>query len=252
MCETEGKSELNSITAKSFETAFCQATVFTPDEDLSSARLLKDLLPSLTDQFDADPTILPVQDPPLPREIPKVILQSKSGVWRCEFSSARANIFWKKPVESTDEIALDNFFKQASKLFCDYVDQMGPRIGRVAGIIRRYADHPEPGLFLSRHFCKDQWYEAPLNRPENFELHAHKRFKLGNQFEVNSWVRSKTGKATSADETKSIILLEQDINTLSEEAPNRNFSKEDIANFYNLIPSEFDTILELYYPEESK
>ena len=69
---------------------------------------------------------------------------------------------------------------------------------------------------------------------------------------MNSWVRNKTGKATSADESKSIVLLEQDINTLAEEAPNRNFSKEDIANFYNHIPSEFDTILLLYYPEESQ
>jgi len=243
---------LNSLTAKNFETAFCQATVFTPDEDLSSARLVRDLLPSWSDRFDADPTILPVQDPPLPREIPKVIVQSKSGIWRCEFSSARTNLFWKKPVEETSQITLDDFFKKASELLCDYVEQVGPRVGRLAGIIRRYADHAEPGLFLSRHFCKDRWYEAPLNRPENFELHAHKSFKLGDQFDVNSWVRSKTGKATSANESRSIVLLEQDINTLSEEAPNQDFSKEEIANFCNLIPSEFDSILELYYPEESK
>jgi len=252
MDEIEGTSALNSLTTENFETAFCQATVFTPDDELSSARLLRDLLPSLTEQFDADPTILPVQDPPLPREIPKVILQSKSGIWRYEFSSARANLFWKKPIEATDEMTLDDFFMQASKLLCDYVERMEPRIGRLAGIIKRYADHPEPGLFLSRHFCKDRWYETPLNRPENFELHAHKRFKLGDQFDVNSWVRNKTGKATSANESMSIVLLEQDINTLSEEAPNQNFSKEDIASFCNLIPSEFDSILKLYYPEESQ
>jgi hypothetical protein len=162
------------------------------------------------------------------------------------------NLFWKKPFEATDKMVLNDFFVQASKLLCDYVDRIGPRVGRLAGIIRRYADHPEPGLFLSRHFCKDRWFAAPLNRPENFELHAHKRFKLGEKFDVNSWVRNKTGKATSAGESKSIVLLEQDINTLSEEVPNRDFSKEDIANFYNLIPSEFDKILKLYYPEESQ
>jgi len=243
---------LNSVTAKSFELALCQASIFTPDEEFSSARLARDFLPALIERFDADPTILPVQDLPFPREIPKVIIRSKSGMWRCEFASARVNLFWQKPEEEPNQITLPDFFQYAAKLLCDYVEDIGPRVGRLAGLIRRYAYHANPAMFLSRHYCKDRWYRTPLNRPENFELHAHKKFKLGGQFDVNSWAKNKTSKTSSAKESKPIVLFEQDINTLSEEVSNKSFTTEQITVFYKLIPSEFDTILDLYYPENSQ
>ena len=104
-------------------------------------------------------------------------------------------------------------------------------------------------MFLARHFCKDRWDKAPLNRPENFELHAHKKFALGTDFEVNSWARSKTGKLAGDGDDKLIILFEQDINTLAEGTAERDFSKAEIKKFFGAVASELDSILELYYPE---
>jgi hypothetical protein len=108
--------------------------------------------------------------------------------------------------------------------------------------------YEKPGLFLARHFCKDRWDKAPLNRPENFELHAHKKFTLASGFEVNSWARSKTGKLSGDGDEKLIVLFEQDLNTLAEEASTRNFCEAEIKKFFGAVATELDSILGLYYP----
>ena len=147
---------------------------------------------------------------------------------------------------------ITHFFDGVPRLFEQYIDAFQVRVGRLAGILNRFAKNDSPGLYLARHFCKERWDTAPFNRPESFELHAHKRFALGNQIQVNSWVRSKSGKlASSEKQDQSIVLVEQDINTLAEEAPSRAFSLDEIRAFFRLAASEFDAILTLYYPLEA-
>src|SRR5207237_1331542 len=50
-----------------------------------------------------------------------------------------------------------------------------------------------PALSLAKHFCQQRWLDGPLNRPGDFEMHTHKRFRLDDLFEINSWFRCKTG-----------------------------------------------------------
>ncbi len=112
----------------------------------------------------------------------------------------------------------------------------------------RFSPHETPGLFLARHFCQNRWDKAPLNRPENFELHAHKRFTLANGFTVNSWARSKTGRVSGDGDEKLVVLFEQDLNTIGEEAPERDFSEAEVKKFFGASATELDSILRLYYP----
>jgi hypothetical protein len=120
----------------------------------------------------------------------------------------------------------------------------------MAAVVTRYMPHSKPGLFLARHFCQERWADAPLNRPENFELHAHKTFVLGNRFRVNSWVRNKTGVAGSPGGQNPVIVVEQDLNTLLDEVGTNSFSAGDVARFFAAAQSEFELILSLYYPRE--
>jgi hypothetical protein len=89
---------------------------------------------------------------------------------------------------------------------------------------------------------------APFNRPEAFEIHAHKRFKMG-EFLVNSWVRCKSAIASSASEMQPIVLVEQDINTLAEDVPSKVFRKAEIEAFFAKVSTEARTILNLYFPK---
>ncbi len=239
---------MEELTASSFELASCQATVFTPDGDLAVSKVMKDLYPSLATLFDGEPTILPLAPEGAPPEIPRIILKSTSQEWQCEFSPARVNVYWRRAKTTATCVVLGDFFEKATSILLQYAAQLSPRFERLAALTTRFSVYEEPGLFLARHFCKDRWDKAPLNRPENFELHAHKRFPLASGFMVNSWARSKTGKLSGDGEEKRIVLFEQDLNTLAEEAPAKGFGEAEVKSFFGAVATELDSILELYYP----
>ena len=241
---------MKSLSRSDFKVASYQAVLFTPDGGVTSARFVRDLLPRWADRFDADPIMLPIpQD--IPPEVPRIILTSRDEKWRCEIAPARINVHYRRASEAASDPDIARFYDGALGMFEQYMEASQVRVGRIAGILNRYAQQDAPGLFLARHFCKERWDSAPFNRPESFELHAHKRFALGNQFQVNSWVRCKSGKLASEKQEQSIVLVEQDINTFAEEAPSRAFTMDEVRAFFSLAAPEFDAILTLYYPPEA-
>ena len=44
------------------------------------------------------------------------------------------------------------------------------------------------------------------------------------------------------------VLVEQDLNTLGEQANSRVLSLDDIRDFFSLAPDELDSIMGLYFP----
>ena len=241
---------MRSLNHIDFEIAACQATLFTPDEEFSSVKIIQNFYPGWGDLFDADPIILPPFPSGIPGDVARIVLQSTSETWRCEIAPARINFLWRRTAQAISSIELGTFFAKAFDVLIGYQQLLGSRIGRLATVITRFALHDTPALFLARHFCQDRWSKAPLNRPENFELHAHKQFLLDTTFQVNSWARSKTGHLTKEDSQIPIVMFEQDLNTILEEAPTKSFSAADLQHFLHAAASELDVILRLYYPQE--
>jgi len=237
----------DELIVRMFRLASCQATLFTPDEEISTTRLLNGVVHRWRDRFDAAPVIIPASEG-IPREDPRMILSSTSGNWRCEIAPMRINLFWRCTNTTTAEPTLSGFYAEATRVLNEYAGFLNARVGRMAAGLNRFAEHPTPGLFLARHFCQGRWSAAPLNRPENFELHAHKRYRLAGEFEVNSWVRNKSG-TVSGEHPRPIVSVEQDLNTLAEDSDRRRFSAEEIARFFGECCYVFDSILWLYYPE---
>lgn len=234
-----------SITAADFRLISCQATLFTPDEEVSGAKIVSRLLPDWIQRFDAEPIVLPSPEG-FPREFPRVILQSSSEEWRCEISSARLNIFWKRIAGRDSSLSL--IFDEIVPLLHEYRDFLRARVGRIAAVVTRFAEHQSPGVYLAHHYCQDRWLQAPLNRPESFELHAHKRFEFNEELKVNSWVRNRTGFVKEEEEQLRAVLVEQDMNSLAEEESSRDFDTTAISSFFVDAAEQFDTILALYYP----
>lgn len=250
MLLTSDRSRPNAMpTAQDFVLGLLQATVFTPGAEISANRILSRLLPDWARLFDGAPIALPMPDA-MPREIPRVIFQSRSGEWRCECASARLNVFWRQPSDgaSVDDQTPQRAYGIILPLIRQYLDVADARVGRLAALTSRYAEHDSPSTYLARHFCKEKWIVAPFNRPENFELHAHKKFLLAGRFQVNSWVRNKTGTVTVNGVTRTVILVEQDLNTLAEEESARTFSGDEIAAFFEATVDGFRDALSLYYP----
>lgn len=208
-------------------------------------KIIRGLLPKWESLFaNAEPIVLPfVQG--MPREMPRLIIRSSDETWRCEIASERFNVVWEAR-SGPGDATVASIGTTAVQFLTDYKEFLGARIGRMAAVITRIRRIVQPAMFLAEHFCKPQWLIAPLNRPESFELHAHKRYELPYGLKVNSWVRNKTGVLLL--DQNPIVVVEQDLNTLAEEASFRDFDSSAIRQFFTSIPAEFDSILGLYYP----
>ena len=238
---------MRPLVASDFSLAACQAVVFTPDQDVPLAKASRELVTAWSDTFDEPPTMLP-QVEGMPADLPRLILQGGGKQWRFEVAPRRAAVHWQLAVPSAQaSISPKDFFSKGQVLLKDYQSRFEPRIGRLAAVMTRMAPHTSPGLFLASHFCKDRWLSTPLNRPESFELHAHKRFSMGS-FVVNSWVRVKTALLVEALEKKTLVIVEQDINTMAEEEGVRSFQLSEVERFFSAVAKESDDILNLYFP----
>lgn len=235
------------VKSSDFQIASIQATLFTPGLRFVPSKFLGTVLEKWGTHFDDTPVSLPAP-PDLPPEIPRVTLQSANKQQKLELAPARANLFWLRRSDE-DRIDLKDFLDFSADILCDYVDIVGGRVGRIAAVLNRFLGVENPGLLLGQHFCKEKWQTGPFNRPESFEIHAHKRYGF-DRYTINSWVRCKTGTAGKGPDQKSIILVEQDINTIAEEAETKEFSEEEIKDFFRLVPAEFDAVLSLYFPSE--
>jgi hypothetical protein len=236
-----------TIRAQDFSLGACQAVYFTPDEQVSAQKLLRHVVPSWLDVFDGDPQTIPTEAPP---EIPRLILRSQSGAWRCQIASQRIDFHWNRTTAPEQFSTPEEFFENVQGHLESYIDSLNARVARLAAVITWFAEHDQPGLFLARHFCKTRWDAAPFNRPASFELHAHKAFKVTDDLTVNSWVRCKTGRQQLEKRTQPIVLVEQDLNTLAEETTTRDYGSEARRNFFALVAKEFPSILRLYFPDE--
>ena len=97
-----------------FKIAACQAIIFTPDEEFSSAKIMQNFYPRWGALFNVDPVVIPQVPAGLPTEIPRVILQSTSEIWRCEIAPTRMNVFWRQTLLAPEAtIELEAFFSQA-------------------------------------------------------------------------------------------------------------------------------------------
>ena len=130
-------------------------------------------------------------------------------------------------------------------MLATYRDRIEAQPTRVAGLTTRVSPNDSPGLTLSRHFCQERWFREPLNRPESFELHAHKAYDLSG-LPVNSWFRAKSGMMIATNKKVPIILAEQDLNTLADAT--KLLDAQTVDTFFRSVPEELERIMTLYFP----
>jgi hypothetical protein len=230
------------------EVVSIQATVFTPGFNFVTSKILPELFQIHPDEFDGDPTVLPLpQDVPLP--VPRIILNDRIGSKKLEVAPERIN-YYRLKANSEDLISVEGFFSSAASLLTIYLERTGAKCGRIAAILTRFSYKDNPAIEIASHFCKEQFNVRPFNEPSNFEIHAHKKYRFMESFEVNSWVRVKSAFITLKPENRATpsVIVEQDINTLSELIETINYTVSEIALFYDNILNEFNNIIHLYFP----
>jgi len=204
-----------------------QGILFTSGTQIPTARILGRLLEKFGDRYDGPPTVLPIPLEVNP-EVPRIILQSGDNSWGLEVGLARINFRW---VQMKDDQQLQpNEFRDHFLRFVEGLLQVEPMpIGRLAYALTRYVLSETPASLIAERLCRDQIQKPNL---ENLEVHVHTRKKLGNTFEVNEWSRFKSGLLSLPGTAhRRIALIEQDINTLAENAPTTLFSLDDVKRF---------------------
>jgi hypothetical protein len=208
-----------------------QGTIFTSATRFVPAKVLTKFFPMVSDQFDASPTVLPLPEE-APPEIPRMILQSSTKQWQAEIAATRVNFRWAQMTPS-DTITIEAFRESLLRFIHLLLEMEHARVSRMGLILGRYLIVDNPASVLARYFCRENWLQSALQDPENFELHAHRKTTVGSTFDVNSWIRFKSAQVTLPNiPPRPIVLVEQDVNTLAEEAALREYGIEAISTFF--------------------
>jgi hypothetical protein len=232
------------------EISSIQASLFVTNFSLSTSRILKMALDHFSDQFDGDPTVLPLPDD-APKEIPRIVLERKDKSMKLEIAPLRLNLFRTK-TRDEDRIVPKEFLSTKTSMLGKIVEDIRADCVRMAIVLERFCPKKDPARDIATHFSKQQYLKEPFDRPSAFELHSLKKYSYLNSFEVNSWVRIKSGKVSPEKGVfRPVIIAHQDMNTLVELMDTRIYNNNDISMFFCNIFEEFNNILKLYFPQIS-
>ncbi len=221
--------------------------MFTPDVGaFAPARALASVLGEYALRYNGSAASFPLPDdtPPM---IPRVVLQSLDNVWRINAAPARMDSFWGPNAGLVQEGQLHEIVTQCSQVLEHYVQQNGVRVGRLALVMLRGCEAPEPARYLVEKFCNEAAREGSFRHSRSFEIHNHKQYIARFQPQsINSWVRLRTAQIGA----NPAIAVEQDINTLEEGLEQNQFDPTQMRRFFTDALEEMGTILRVYFPEE--
>lgn len=223
-----------------------QLSVFTPPKILPSSKILKNLLSILPDEFDGEPTILPLPED-APAEIPRITFQDKNKTKFFEIAPKRANIKYIR-ASKEENFNETNIVSNSSELLVSYLNKQFAECNRIALILNRFAYKNNPESELASHFCKDNFLNEPFDSPSEFQIHALKKYKLNNLFDVNSWVRIKSGSVTFDPNQYRVVFYEQDLNTLQELIEEKTYDNQEIEKFFNAAITDSNSTVSKYFP----
>lgn len=229
--------------AKKFNNLSLQICVFTPFLSFNTNKIFSELMKKNSEVFDGDTISLPVSLN-IPKDIPRLTLYSNDKILKLEIAESRVN-FLKRVLPGEGSEGKNKFIGLCHEVLKSYIECTSAKVGRLANVTIKYWETENPALLLAKHFCKDKFIEEPFNRPKSFEIHSHKQYKTDN-FEINSWVRCKTGNLEKGNEP--IIIVEQDINTLSEHTNEMEFDINKIDTFVQMAYKEQEEVLIKYFP----
>jgi len=228
---------------KDFIVDMMQASVWTEGFEPSTRDVMSLAMGSWSKRFDGEPTVIS-QSTGLPSDFPRVIITSSDNFWRIQFSLSRLDVFWERQPSETSLVPTD-FAGAALEAFESYIkSNQEIRVVRMAFIVQRHLPKSQPGRELAKYFMRPKLLDpkGPLNRPDDFQLNAHKVYSPKKLPEINSWIRWRTVILKEGE--KPAISVQQDLNTLvGIETP---FTIEEIRRYFELAPGEAESTLKLY------
>ena len=219
---------------------------------ISVVDILTNFLPKHNKRFNAVPFIYTEADRQREQfspEAPFVIFKSADNNWVFPIATSRADIGRIKTSEH-DVLDSHDLSQQCTSILNDFIESTGMAVWRLGLICERIIYQQTPAAFLSHLFCKETWTQPqrPLGNLNNFEVHFHEVLDLQG-VTINSWTRFKTGILPSGEETKPVVVVEQDINTLSDDK-SREYHREKLSDFLDGALKIMDHSFISFFPDE--
>ena len=235
------------ISAAEFNTIFSiRLSAFTPTKILSNSKILKSVMDIVPDDYDGEPTVLPLPGD-APPEIPRITFKDKNQIKYFEIAPSRVNVIFKN-IDYQEDLYKSPFVNEAESLLKRYLDKIDLECLRIALNISHGMFKEYPETEIASHFCKDKFLKEPFDRPSEFEIHSLKKYKLKDAFDVNSWVRVKSVSINHGAHKKRAVACEQDINTLPELMDQITYDNKQISNFFSSAIEDANSILLKYFP----
>jgi hypothetical protein len=225
--------------------------IISPAQHVPAGRSVALVLAKFGERFNGEMQVLPLPEQ-APAELPRAILQSANKAWTLTISPERIESAWTRQDEAGDN-GLREVSRECSIVFAPFVIEMNFQIARLALTLSRFSHCHSPATELIDCFCNERSKADPLKRSTAFELHNYKAYRPTQtelSFDLNSWVRCKTG--TAGPSKSPAVIVEQDLNTLAEPSEPLNFDIANIEGFFAAVPSEADEILQRYFTGENK
>ncbi len=185
--------------------------------------LIGELKNSVGNIFDAEPTVLPFpSDAPL--DIPRIILNSKGGIYSCNISLNRIDIFRNKPQDEQEKLEdiLANQKEQIKKIY-DFFKGKNVVINRVGFVVAFLSEIENKS---GAEYLKETFLVADkLESPRELRIIYNKRAK-NDSFDFNHLLKI-------IGQTANKLVLETDINTVPEVMTSSDFSQEKIDSILN-------------------
>lgn len=205
-----------------------QTAIFTRNfnilNDLDRAESLTEINKHASSIFNGQPTMFPIPSD-APQEFPRFVLNSLDGKFSCNIAPMRTDIFYNVPDESSENSnhLLETQRRNIENIFTFFISK-GIIVNRVGFVVfaEKILSTEEGGAinFLKNNFIRDN----KLDNPKELSFRYNKPGSAG-IFEMNNLI-------TVEGRIGNIIMIQTDINTVTENMEKANFNLE---NFNEII-----------------
>lgn len=191
-----------------------QAVIYVKSLDLSKPLLLAN---SLKENgrlpFDGQESVLPIP-PDAPLEIPRIMLNSSDGVFSCNVSANRIDLFFNE--QSKTKISTDDVLKRINKYLIRINDIVHKDYSAKAHRIALIANTIIELNISSRKFIEQKYLQKNIAKDiYEIQLNMLSKKEIG-KFKVNQWVRMQTLRKKNDPDNDKAIQIVFDINTFPE------------------------------------
>ncbi|MCK4781491.1 hypothetical protein KAS79_01005 [Candidatus Parcubacteria bacterium] len=187
--------------------------------------------------FDGEPTILPLPiDAPL--EIPRIMLQSKDGIFRCDVAIPRIDFFQQVSEKQKFEEVKNIYLSKVKQIYSYFIEDQALFIGRIGFIVDFITDLDESSnTILQNQLLKKDCYFAESRKIKNISLVFTEKDNI-DTWEINRFIKIDSLRKISDPVDDKRLVLRYDINTISEKINEYNLTVEDIKKILDKASGE--------------